>query len=199
MDNSVINSREFEVSMKIDRRDYYNFSLTQFRLYPPLNKKVFVVIALIVSLIITCVAGVKEHTKNKVLFLILFALTIFIICLVVFIVFITIIRLILRGLLKAVSNRMYKDLTPEFTLTISQDGIEQNTKDLKVKATWNLIIKVVENEEALYLFFNKKAAFVILKKCFDALPQYEQAKSFIVSKTTDIPILYKRLHKRNMK
>lgn len=199
MDNAAINNNEFELPMKIDRRDYYHFSLTQFRLFPPLNIKVFLVIAVVVAMLITCVAGVKEHTKNKVLFLILFALTIFVICCIVFIVFITIIRLILKGLLKSLSNRMYKDLTPEYTLKISQDGMEQSTPDMKIKTSWNLIIKVVENEEALYLFFNRKAAFVMLKRCFDTVGQYEQAKSFIVSKTNNIPILYKALNRSSTK
>ena len=63
--------------------------------------------------------------------------------------------------------------------TISESDIEYDNLSINIRIKWDKILKIIENENALYVYFNKKVAFIFIKRYFENIEEYRKIKNFI--------------------
>ncbi len=180
--------------MRMELNDYYIFNQTAYQSLikkgDRASKKVNWIISLILAIIIGLIVCHKnlpnqERGNFYLLFVFFFSLFFSFICLNCFFYFLyKIFRILLKLFFKTIIKITYnKKIIADYLLNISEFGIEYDNLSVNIRIKWDKILKISENENALYVYFNKKVAFIFIKRYFENIEEYRKIKNFIENNT----------------
>lgn len=99
-----------------------------------------------------------------------FSLIFSFVCLYCFIFYIKFFKILLKLFLKTIIKITYnKKIIPDYLLNISESDIEYDNLSINIRIKWDKILKIIENENALYVYFNKKVTFIFIKRYLKTL------------------------------
>jgi len=81
--------------------------------------------------------------------------------------------------IRALSKRKYKNAQKSALIKINESGIESKGELTTFFCVWKQIVKLMENENAIYIFINRYVAFIIPKRFFDTIEELNEIKTFI--------------------
>jgi len=81
------------------------------------------------------------------------------------------------------SKRRYKNGNENRFLKINKSGIESKGELTTFFCVWKQIVKLMENENALYVFIEKNNAFVIPKRVFGSIDELAEVTDFIAQQS----------------
>ena len=180
--------------MRLELSDYYIFNLTVYQslikkidgIYRKANWIISVTLAIIIGLIV-CHKNLPNQERGNfyLLFVFFFSLIFSFVCLYCFFYFLyKIFRILLKLFFKTINKITYnKKIIPDYLLNISESDIEYDNLSINIRIKWDKILKIIENENALYVYFNKKVAFIFIKRYFENIEEYRKIKNFIENNT----------------
>lgn len=180
--------------MRLEFDDYYIFNLTVYQsliqkidgIYRKANWIISVTLAIIIGLIV-CHKNLPNQERGNfyLLFVFFFSLIFSFDCLYCFFYFLyKIFRILLKLFFKTIIKITYnKKIIPDYLLNISESDIEYDNLSINIRIKWDKILKIIENENALYVYFNKKVAFIFIKRYFENIEEYRKIKNFIENNT----------------
>lgn len=180
--------------MRLELSDYYIFNLTVYQslikkidgIYRKANWIISVTLAIIIGLIV-CHKNLPNQERGNfyLLFVFFFSLIFSFVCLYCFFYFLyKIFRILLKLFFKTIIKITYnKKIIPDYLLNISESDIEYDNLSINIRIKWDKILKIIENENALYVYFNKKVAFIFIKRYFENIEEYRKIKNFIENNT----------------
>ena len=180
--------------MRLELSDYYIFNLTVYQslikkidgIYRKANWIISVTLAIIIGLIV-CHKNLPNQERGNfyLLFVFFFSLIFSFVCLYCFFYFLyKIFRILLKFFFKTIIKITYnKKIIPDYLLNISESDIEYDNLSINIRIKWDKILKIIENENALYVYFNKKVAFIFIKRYFENIEEYRKIKNFIENNT----------------
>lgn len=185
--------------MRLELSDYYIFNLTVYQslikkidgIYRKANWIISVTLAIIIGLIV-CHKNLPNQEKGNfyLLFVFFFSLIFSFTCLFFLFYFLYIsCRFLSKIIFKILIKKAYsKKIKPDYLLNISESGIEYDSLSINIRIKWDKILKIIENENALYVYFNKKVAFIFIKRYFENIEEYRKIKNFIENNTKIAPV-----------
>ena len=180
--------------MRLELSDYYIFNLTVYQslikkidgIYRKANWIISVTLAIIIGLIV-CHKNLPNQERGNfyLLFVFFFSLIFSFVCLYCFFYYLyKIFRILLKLFFKTIIKITYnKKIIPDYLLNISESDIEYDNLSINIRIKWDKILKIIENENALYVYFNKKVAFIFIKRYFENIEEYRKIKNFIENNT----------------
>ena len=174
-----MNEFEFDISLTIE--DYTDYNLTFFNKLSRITEAVlFWMFPLVfVAIAIGMLFDPKVESKGGVIVVFVFGALSFLLSKL----FVFIHRKIYPVQLRAISKRKYKNAQKNSHFRINESGIESKGELTTFFCVWKQIVKLKENENALYVFINQNVAFIIPKRVFQSIEELVNAKKFIVQQS----------------
>ena len=174
-----MNEFEFDISLTIE--DYTDYNLTFFNKLSRVTETVlFWMFPLVfVAIAIGMLFDPKVESKGGVIVVFVFGALSFLLSKL----FVFIHRKMYPVQLRAISKRKYKNVQKDSHFRINESGIESKGELTTFFCVWKQIVKLKENENALYVFINQNVAFIIPKRVFQSIEELVNAKNFIVQQS----------------
>jgi len=83
-------------------------------------------------------------------------------------------RSLKKKLLHNYYNGVYNQILTEHRLSIDKNKIEDQTNLNKLSFEWKTILKIRNDEKSIYIFLNKKTAFIIPLRSFKSKNKYNE-------------------------
>ena len=173
--------KEFELDNRLIIEDYVDYNLTFF------NKTSRIISAVLFWLFPVIFIGIaigmlfEPKVENKaaiIVVLVFFGLSFLISKLLVFIH-----QKTHPMLTRAIAKGKYKNAEKNANLRINESGIEAKGELTTFFCVWKQIVKLSENENALYVFINRNTAFIIPKRIFQSIEELSEVENFIAQQS----------------
>ena len=173
--------KEFEFDVNLVIEDYVDYNLTFFN---NMARATNIILFWLFPFLFICIAigmlfDPKVENKAAVIAVLLFfGLSFLISKLLVFIY-----RKVHPAYIRAIAKRAYKNVQKESHLRINESGIETKGELTTFFCVWKQIVKLSENENALYVFINRNVALIIPKHTFQSIEELSEVKNLITQQT----------------
>jgi len=170
---------EFDVSMTIE--DYMDYNLTFLSKMQRIATTVLFWLfpAVFIGIAIGMLFDSKVENKAAVIVvLVFFGLSFLISKLLVFIA-----NKLHSAQMQAIAKRKYKNSQKKAQYIFNESGIETRDELAKFFCVWKQIVKLSENENALYLFINRNTAFIVPKRIFRSVAEMSEVENFITQQS----------------
>ena len=196
-----MNEFEFDISLTIE--DYTEYNLTFFNKMSRITEAILFWILPVAFFAIAIGMLIDPKVENEVAIMVAIVFGGLSFLLSKFFVFIH--RKVYPVQIRALSKRKYKNEQKDSHLRINESGIESKRELTNVAAremyqrnegkveskgklttffcVWSQIVKLSENESALYVFINRNIAFIIPKRVFQSIEELVNAKNLIVQQS----------------
>jgi len=170
---------EFDVSMTIE--DYMDYNLT---FLSKMSRIAAAVLFWLFPTVFICIAigaffDPKVEDKSAVIvILVFFGLSFLLSKLLVFLV-----NKLHSAQMRIIAKRQYKNSQKQAHYRFNESGIETKDELTKFFCVWKQIVKLSENENALYVFINQNTAFIVPKRIFRNIEELSEVKSLIAQQS----------------
>ena len=173
--------KEFEFDISLTLEDYTEYNLTYFNKLSRICEAVIFWILPVTFLAIAIGMLFEPKVENK--GAIIVALAFGGLSFLLSKLFVFIHRKTYPAQIRASSKRKYKNAQKDSHLRVNESGIESKGELTTFFCVWKQIVKLSENENALYVYFSKNVAFIIPKRIFQSIEELVDVKNFIVQQS----------------
>jgi|GEM_PF-2217210 len=175
----IMHEFEYDISLAIE--DYTDYNLTFFNNLSQIAERI---LFWLFPVTFICIAigmffDPKVESKGGVIVALVFCGLSFLLSKL----FVFIHRKIYPIQIKALSKSKYKNAQKDSHLRINESGIESKGELTTFFCVWKQIVKLTENENALYVFISKNIAFIIPKRTFHSIEELAETKNFIAQQS----------------
>ena len=173
--------KEFEFDINLTIEDYTDYNLTFFNKLSRVTEAILFWMFPVVFIAIAIGMLFEPKVENKGAIIVVFVFGGLSFLLSKLFVFIH--RKTYPIQIRAVSKRKYKNVQKDSHLRINESGIESKGELTTFFCVWKQIVKLNENENALYIYISKNVAFIIPKRIFQSIEELVSAKNFITQQS----------------
>ena len=179
--NYGFDMKEFEFDISLTIEDYTDYNLTFFNKLSRISEAVIFWLFPVAFLGIAIGMFFDPKVENKGAIIVVFVFGALSFLLSKLFVFIH--RKAYPAQIRAMSKRKYKNVEKESHFRINESGIESKGKLTTYFCVWKQIVKLSENEDALYVYIGRNVAFIIPKRLFQSIEELVDVKNFIVQQS----------------
>lgn len=168
---------EYEINVDLIIEDYTDYNLTFFNRSSRIFEAIlfWFIPVIFIGIGIGMFLDPKVENKAVIIVVVVFlGLSFLLSKLLVFIC-----RKIHPAYIHALSKRKYKNAQKSALIKINENGIESKGELTTFFCVWKQIVKLSENENAIYVFINRNVAFLIPKRFFNSVDELSEVKTFI--------------------